>query len=130
MSLRIYLAEDSPILCKLLRELITGQGMVIAGEADTAARAIEGIAKARPDVAIIDLSLRVGDGFEVLRAIPNAQAPVRIVLTNHGNPGFRTAASEAGADYFFDKANQIHEMIRLLVALPAGRSRVNGAPNI
>ena len=127
MPLHVYIAEDSPILRKLLRELISGQGMVIAGEADTAARAIDEIAALRPDVAIVDLSLREGDGFEILRGIAGAQAPIRIVLTNYGNLGFRTAASEAGADYFFDKANQIHEMIRLLVALPHARSRANGA---
>jgi len=129
MPLRVYLTEDSPILRKLLRELLTGQGMVIAGEADTAARAIDEIATTRPDVAIVDLSLREGDGFEVLRGMAGAQAPVRIVLTNYANADFRIAASEAGADYFFDKANQIHEMIRLLVALPHARSQVNGAPD-
>src|SRR5215218_3289482 len=98
MPLRVYLVEDSPILRKLVRDLITAQGMIIAGEADTAARAIEDIEALRPDVAVIDIALREGDGFEVLKATRGPHAPLRLVLTNYGNDGYRTAAKDAGAD--------------------------------
>jgi DNA-binding NarL/FixJ family response regulator len=121
----VYLVEDSPIISKLLIELIETTGATVVGQADTASAAIADIAALHPDAVTIDLSLRGGSGFDVLEALAinsdECNAPLRIVLTNYTTDEHREAAQGLNADYFFDKAMQIRDM--LLVVASLGDSR-------
>jgi len=125
MKPSVYLVEDSPIIRRLLVELIEDVGAAtVVGHAETASTAISEIAALHPDAVMIDIALKGGNGFDVLEAIAiNSEdhPPVRIVLTNHAFSSYRDAANELGADYFFDKAKQIPEVISVLDSLHAGR---------
>lgn len=125
MKPSVYLVEDSPIIRRLLVELIEDAGAAtVVGHAETASTAISDIAALHPDAVMIDIALKGGNGFDVLEAIAiNSEdhPPVRIVLTNHTFSSYRDAANELGADYFFDKAKQIPEVIRVLDSLNANR---------
>src|SRR5207237_9775359 len=92
---RIYLVEASAILLRLLRELLQSVGAEVIGQADSARIAMREIRRLRPDVAIVDITLQRGNGFDVLRALAeekNGDRPVRIVLTNHSSEPYRNAA--------------------------------------
>lgn len=110
---RVYLVEDSPILAKLLVGLLEAETDVhVIGQADAASTATEEIVRLAPDLAIIDLNLRVGTGIDVLRGIGNTGVtPICIVLSNHSSAPYRKAALEAGAHYFFDKSFEIPLML-------------------
>ena len=117
MKLRVYLVEDSAVMSPLLRTLIEATGARIVGNSGGAATAIEDVKVLRPDVVVIDIGLRQGTGFDVLKALfhtQRADAPTRIVLTNYALEPYRKAAARWGAAYFFDKSRQIPEMLRLL----------------
>jgi CheY-like chemotaxis protein len=129
MKLRVYLVEDSAIMSPVLRTLIEANGARIVGNSGTAESAIQDIEVLCPDVVIIDIGLRAGSGFDVLRALFHAQTtprPARIVLTSHALEPLRAAASRWGAAHFFDKSTQIPEMLRVLremrCSMPAGAS--------
>jgi len=47
--------------------------------------------------------------------------PVRIVLSNYVMDVYRQAAQELGADYFFDKAKQMPEVLTVLESLNGDR---------
>ena len=116
-NISVYVVEDSPIIVKLLIELIETSGARVVGHADTAAQAIGDIASLHPDAVTIDISLKRGTGFDVLEGIAintEDQPPTRIVLTNFTNDTYREAATQLGAEYFFDKARQIGEMLSAL----------------
>ena len=84
MSLRVYLVEDSPIVCERLQEYMHDDGATVVGHAEDAATAITEIAALCPDVVVVDIALREGTGFHVLDAIgdlPEAERPACIVLT-------------------------------------------------
>ncbi len=103
--LRIFLAEDSPMiqqrLTALLRRVV---GVEIVGMAAGPDAAVSGIAATGADLAIIDLSLLGGSGLSVLQQLADWPQPiVKIVLTNFAIAPFRHRCMEAGADYFFDK---------------------------
>ena len=125
MKPSVYLVEDSPIVRRVLVELIEDAGAAtVVGHAETASRAINDIATLHPDAVTVDITLKEGNGFDVLEAIAiNSEdhPPVRIVLTNHTFSSYRDAANELGADYFFDKAKQIPEVITVLDSLNADR---------
>jgi DNA-binding NarL/FixJ family response regulator len=118
-NITVYAVEDSPIIRNLLIELIDAAGATVVGYADTASAAIADIAALRPDVVTIDLLLKAGSGFDVLKAIATSEGtpPLRIVLTNYLTDAHREAARGMDADYFFDKATQIREMLLVLASL-------------
>ena len=121
----VYLVEDSPLVLRGLTELIEDAGAAtIVGHADTASAAIADIAALHPDAVTVDITLKQGNGFDVLEAIninSEGHPPLRIVLTNHTFGSYRDAAHELGADHFFDKAKQIHEVLTVLESLNANR---------
>ena len=117
MKLRVYLVEDSAIMSPVLRTLIEAAGAKIVGNSGAAWTAIGDIEVLRPDVVIIDIGLREGSGFDVLKSLFHAQGtggPVRMVLTNHALEPYRKAAKRWGAAHFFDKSTQIPEMLGVL----------------
>ena len=116
----VYVVEDSPIMQRLLIELIETTGAAVVGYADKASVAIADIAALHPDAVTIDLALKAGTGFDVLEALAinhEGKLPLRIVLTNSISDEHRDAAKALNAEYFFDKAMQIREVIALLQSL-------------
>ena len=116
--LRVYLVEDSAILRNLLTGLITSIGAAIVGHSDSAASAIREIKSLEIDVVVVDISLREGDGFDVLRATHSMVKRLkRIVLSNYSLPAYRDAAAKLEVDGYFDKSTDITRMIEYLAWL-------------
>ena len=129
MKLKAYLVEDSEIMSTLLRELLEGNDIMIVGQSDSAQTAIADIGRVKPDVVVIDIALRRGNGFDVLKALrdhPLAQQPIRVILTNYTLTSYRNAAKRMGADFFLDKSNQIPELLRMMRTLQRGVGKANG----
>ncbi len=118
---RVYLVEDSPILTKLLVGLIEADsGALVVGQSDNARSALADIRSLDPDLVVLDLHLREGNGVDVIRALRTTDAtnlPTLAVLTNHSGLPYRKAAREAGADHFFDKSTEIPVMLSLIRSL-------------
>lgn len=99
-------------LVSLLGELAAG---VVVTEAADSAGASRAFRSARPDVVILDLSLRGSSGFDVLREIRSAaDPPLVIVFTNHTEEPYRRRCLEGGADFFFDKSRDLPRMVEVL----------------
>jgi DNA-binding NarL/FixJ family response regulator len=124
--MRIFLVEDSDLLReRLTRNLANLKKIEICGFSDSAEQAIQQIEQTRPDVIMLDVRLREGNGFHVLRAIKKpGHPPVVIVLTNFAYPQYRKKFLDAGADYFFDKSSEFAQAILVLQQLlvTTGRS--------
>ena len=121
--LRIFLVEDSELLRNRLIELLETPGEVeIVGYADTEEASVKSLAEQPVDVAIVDLNLRSGSGFGVIKAL-RAQKPgpppTIIVLTNYAFPDYEFACRSYGADFFFDKSRQFGAVKSLLTDLRA-----------
>jgi len=115
-SLRVLLVEDSKVLTERLTEAIRQIADVeLIGTADTEAGALAAF-KSRPvDVIILDLHLKQGTGFGVMRALASAQKKPRIiVLTNYDLPEYKNAALALGASHFLDKARDYGRLPEVL----------------
>lgn len=115
---RVFIVDDSVQLTEMLTELINDPGAVeIVGCADSASQAVAAIARMRPDVVVLDLQLKDGDGFEVAAAV-RASADTRhaavVFFTNHLAPEFHRRAAELGADLYLDKSKDHDQLIGLL----------------
>lgn len=83
---------------------------------DTEAEALRRLAAAAPDVVILDLHLRVGSGFGVLRSLQRSTdpRPKIIVLTGFDLPEYRREAESFGVEAFLNKSRDYHRLPSLL----------------
>jgi DNA-binding NarL/FixJ family response regulator len=115
-SLRVLLVEDSKVLTERLTEALRQIADIeLVGTADSEAGALAAF-KSRPvDVIILDLHLKQGTGFGVMRALASAQKKPRIiVLTNYDLPEYKNAAIALGASHFLDKARDYGRLPEVL----------------
>ena len=120
-STNVFLVENSaPIRARLAEMLGNVKGVAIVGEAETAATAIEGILRVRPDSVVLDIQLIGSTGIEVLRKVcPVAPNIVFIMLTNHPDPQYRKICMQSGARYFLDKSTEFDKVRDVIAALGA-----------
>ena len=82
---RVFLVDDHPLVREWLINLVNRQpDLAICGEAEDAPHALSAIGTLKPDVAIVDLSLRVGSGLELVKDIRvHSPGVAVIVLSMH-----------------------------------------------
>ncbi|MBN1137202.1 MAG: response regulator [Anaerolineae bacterium] len=100
----VLIVEDDPGISRLLGALLDFEGYEIedAKDWDDVLFAVEQI---RPDLAILDVHLRVGDGFDLLRQIrahPDPSTARTPVLMMSGMD-YRFRCKQAGANGFLEK---------------------------
>lgn len=114
--MRIVLVEDdATIHAELAHALATGTGSSIVAVCESSSSAMAWL-KENPagwDLAIVDMFLREGHGFDVLkqcrRVLPQQRA---VMFSNYSRDPAERQARAAGADRFFDKARDFDELIR------------------
>lgn len=115
-ALRVVLVEDSAMLrgmlCEMLAEL---DGVGVVAEAEDEQGALAALEAQRPDLAIIDLELRMGSGLGVLRQLQAEPErfgrPRAVVFSNYGHAPVRARCEQLGVERFFDKSFQLDELI-------------------
>jgi len=120
---RVYIVEDSaPIRARLAEMLSLMERVSVVGESGNAREAVAGILRVRPDSVLLDLNLMGRTGIDVMRSVhPRAPEIVFVVLTNHAEPQYRRAATEAGAAYFLDKSNEFDRVREVIAEIAATR---------
>lgn len=114
--MRVLIVDDSILLRERLTAMISElPGIEVIGQAENAEKAINSIRILKPDVAILDIRMPGGSGFEVLENIKNEKStPLIIVLTNYPYPQYRKKCMDSGADFFFDKSTEFQKVIEVL----------------
>src|SRR5216110_3169663 len=96
---RVFIVDDHPLVRDGLANFINQQAdLAVCGEAEDSAGAIAGIESCRPDVALIDISLKNESGLELVKTL-QAQFPqiALIVLSMHDEALYAERALRAGA---------------------------------
>src|SRR5258708_8226950 len=84
--LRVLLVEDSKVLTERLTEAIRQIPQVeLIGTADTEATAVASAQRDSIDVIILDLHLKQGTRFGLMRALATAHLTPRITLLTHSD---------------------------------------------
>lgn len=116
-ALRVLLVEDSELLAERLRELL-GQiaGVEVVGTVRDERAAVAMTQEGGIHVLILDLQLKNGTGFGVLRSL-GQHRPAIIVFTNYALPEYRRRAEQLGVEYFLNKSldfERLPDVIRTL----------------
>jgi DNA-binding NarL/FixJ family response regulator len=120
---KIFLVDDHPLVREWLTNLIHQQpDLVVCGEAEAAADAFEGVVKTKPDVAIVDISLKSGSGIELIKNLQKLQPPVLvIVLSMHEENLYAERALRAGARAYLMKRETAKKVIAAIRQVLQGR---------
>ncbi len=123
--MNIFIADDSQVLIDRLSDLVKEvPGVTLVGSAGDAPEAGRAILELRPDVVILDIQMKNGNGLEVLEAVKSIHPDtIVIVLTNYPYAQYRHKCLTAGADFFLDKSNEfqnIPSILRQFMGVPAG----------
>jgi len=95
--------------------------LTCCGEAGTVAEAQAAVAKLKPDVVILDLRLKGGDGLELIKSLRSQIAGLRIlVLSQYESPHYVERALRAGALGYVVKEQAAEEVLSAIRAVLAG----------
>lgn len=121
--MRVLLVEDNPQVRGVIREVledVAGAAVVHAAESEQEACAWLAAHPDAWDLAVVDLFLRDGHGFNVLRACRDRQPHQRaVVLSNYSVGPVREYVRDAGADAFFDKSWDMERLVAWCRELPS-----------
>ena len=116
--IKVYVVEDSAVIRDAMIERLEERGMFqVVGVAETAQEAIRGVRQTHPDVLVLDLHLKQGTGFDVLKSLQGTPEPTLtqiVMMTSLATPVHQNHALKLGATQFYDKAMQFDEMLDAL----------------
>src|SRR6185436_12970668 len=95
---RVFLVDDHPLVRDQLKQLIERQrGLEVCGEADEAPRALTLITELRPDIVVLDISLKRSHGLELIKDLQVHCGDIPIlVLSMHEESFYALRALRAG----------------------------------
>ena len=102
---KIFVVDDHPVVCAGLAALIDRETDVVScGQASGVTQALRGIEASRPDLVIVDLSLKGSSGLELIKELKTRHPSVRVlVLSMHNDVDHVERALRAGACGYMDK---------------------------
>ena len=111
--MRLFIVEDSALVRERMVNILSNlEGIEIVGQAEDVSQATESIHTSKPDLVILDIKLREGFGIDVLKNIKQERPSTKvIILTNYPKNYYKELYSNAGADFFFDKATEFRNVL-------------------
>jgi len=128
---RVFLADDSALSRRRVAEMLSAQGMVVAGQADTPESAIAGIVASSPDVVVLDVRLGKGTGMQVLRAVLKEAPHIPfVILSSDAEPAYRARYLTEGAACFLDKHTEFYQLGEAVAGLAQPRFAAQPASSL
>jgi DNA-binding NarL/FixJ family response regulator len=123
----ILIVEDHPIFRTGLREMIIHEpDMTVCGEAETVDDALDLVQSCRPDLAIVDLSLKDSSGMDLIRKISDQYpACASLVLSMHDEALHAERCLLAGARGYIMKQEASDSVILAIRQILAGQIHVS-----
>jgi DNA-binding NarL/FixJ family response regulator len=122
-KIKIFLVDDHPLVREWLTNLIRQQpDLAVCGEAEDAPHALREIAAAKPDVAIVDISLKQGSGIELIKNLKALDPNLAVlVLSMHDEQLYAERALRAGARGYIMKRETAKKIILAIRQMLGGK---------
>src|SRR5262245_42860407 len=119
---RILVVDDHPMVRDGLVRLISQQpDLECCGEAGTVSESVVEVARQNPDLVILDLRIKGGDGLELIKSLKAQFPALRIlILSQHGAPIYVERALRAGALGYVIKEQAVEEVMQAIRTALAG----------
>jgi len=124
---RVFLVDDHPLVREWLTNLINQQpDLSVCGEAESAPHAIQAIAATRPDVVIVDISLKDSSGIELIKDLKQSHPDGKVlVLSMHDESHYAARALRAGARGYVMKRETTRKVIDAIRRILEGKVYVS-----
>ena len=131
MPIRVVLADDHVLVRQSLRSFLEREGIQVAGEASDGQEVIGVVARLRPEVAVLDISMPLMNGLEAANEVHRVSPDTKtILLTRHDEEQYVTEALRLGVKGYVlknqaatDLVHAIHQVCRGGFYLSPGVSR-------
>jgi len=122
-KIKIFLVDDHPLVREWLTNLIHQQpDLTVCGEAEDAPRALREISATKPDVAIVDISLKQGSGIELIKDLKALDPDLAVlVLSMHDERLYAERALRAGARGYIMKRETAKKIILAIRQMLGGK---------
>ena len=122
MSITVLIADDHAVVRDGLRSLLEAQPDIeVVGDAANGREAVELVAKLRPDVAIVDITMPELNGIDATYQMRQISPSTEIViLSMHANKSHVGRALQAGAHGYLIKESAGIEVVEAVRTISAG----------
>ena len=126
MKLKVFIADDSTEIRNRLKEMLKeNKSIYLIGESGDAEQAIIALRHLKPDVVILDIHMP-GGGMRVLEDSKTRYPGTTVIIfTVFSYPQYHQAYLRAGADFFFNKTDDLQKLADVLAEL-ARTNDMNG----
>lgn len=111
---KVLIVDDHPVVREGLRLHFTAQpDLKVCGEAEDVAEALALVDSTKPDVAIVDISLKTGNGIDLIHRLKARNSPVAIVVWSMFPENvYAQRALRAGAMAYVNKCRPTQDILR------------------
>jgi DNA-binding NarL/FixJ family response regulator len=126
---RILLVDDHAVVRFGIAQLIGQESdLVVCGEEEDAANALNAIGKLKPDLVIADISLKDSSGLELMRNIKAQYAGLPVlVVSAHDETVYAEIAFRAGALGYLMKGDALDKVVSAIRRVLSGNVYVSDA---
>jgi DNA-binding NarL/FixJ family response regulator len=125
-ALRTIVADDDPLVRRLIRDTLQREQITVIAEASTGREAVELALFYHPDVVVMDYMMPELDGIEATRRIYEQDPMIRIVmLTGAGDEELGLRGLRAGASGYLSKEMELASLPRALRASLDGEAAIS-----
>lgn len=120
---RVLVVDDHPAMREALGSKISRQpDLEICGEAADMAEALQKVAEAIPDMAVVDLSLKTGSGIDLIKRLKDRYPQVRILVCSmHEESLYAERSLRAGALGYINKDQATGKIIEAIRRVLEGK---------
>ena len=112
MAKSVLICDDAAFMRMMIRDILTKNGFVVAGEAENGIKAIEKYQDTHPDLVLRDITMPEIDGIQALKEIKKINENAQIVMCSAmGQQAMVIESIQAGARDFIVKPFQADRVI-------------------
>lgn len=120
---RVLIVDDHPAVREALAVRIAQQpDLEVCGEADDTSAALQLLDEIQPDVVVVDISLKTGNGIDLIKRIKDRNNRVRmLVWSMHSESLYAGRALRAGAMGYVNKDQATDKIVEAIQKVLEGR---------
>lgn len=125
--MKVMIVDDDPFVIKSLKMIVTKEGMNFVGEACSGNEAFEKYKEYKPDVVLMDIRMKDGNGIDATREIMKLDPDAKIVLlTTFNDEEFIRDGMACGAKGYVLKQN-IEDLVSILKTVNSGQMVIDSS---